>query len=193
VFSDRDVVVGFTRCEDAAAPCGHRRVFFLELRAGSPPRLRRPPEGVWVGGGKTAVVASSDGVRVDLGLWDGAQRRATLNAAGDVVVERTPEPAKRLGRADCLVVVRALESCAASDDCDSFTSSAQRIPAANLQKLSRLYHETTGFNAENFPKLCQRSCELHLTPSAGFIRRYACNGSSPGQWPSDDTPSGLQP
>ncbi len=191
VFSDRDVVVGFTRCENAAAPCSHRRPFWLELRAGAAPLLRRPPDGIWAGGGKTAVSASSDGVQVDLGLWNGANRRATLNAAGGVVLERLPEPSRRLDRADCAVVVRSLEFCAASRDCSTFASSAERIPASNWQRLSRMYHETTGLDAESFRKLCQRSCELHLTPSAGLIRRYACNGASPDQWPADDAGAGL--
>jgi hypothetical protein len=191
VFSDRDIVVGFTRCRDENAPCGHPRVFWLELHAGEPPVLRRPPDGVWVGGGKTAVSASSDGVRVDLGLWNGAQRWATLDATGHVMVERVPEPPRRLGRTDCTVVVRSLEACAASRDCSSFASSAERIPAANWQRLSRMYHETTGLNSENFRTLCQRSCELHLTPSASFVRRYTCNGADPGQWPADDGASGL--
>jgi hypothetical protein len=190
VFSDRDVVVGFTRCADVAAPCGRRRVFWLELYAGKPPVLRRSPEGVWAGGGSTAIVASNDGVQVDLGLWNGSRRRATLDAAGEVVVERVPEPAKPLGRADCAVVVRSLESCAASRDCSSFASSAQRIPASTWQRLSRMYHETTGLDAANFRKLCQRSCELHLTPSGGLVRRYACNGASPDQWPADDSALG---
>lgn len=191
VFSDRDVVVGFTRCDNAAAPCSHRRPFWLELRAGAAPLLRRPPDGIWAGGGKTAVAASSDGVQVDLGLWNGANRRATLNAAGEIVVERVPEPARRLERADCAVVVRSLEFCAASRDCSTFASSAGRIPASNWQRLSRMYHETTGLDAEGFRKLCQRSCELHLTPSPGLIRRYACNGASPDQWPAEDATAGL--
>ncbi len=191
VFADRDVIVGFTHCEDQNAPCGHRRVFWLELHAGEPPVLRRSPEGVWVGGGKTAVAASSEGVSVDLGLWNGALRRATLTQAGDVVVERVPEPARPLGRSDCAVVVRALEACAASKDCSSFSSSAERVPAASWQQLSRMYHETTGLNADHFRSLCQRSCELHLTPSAGLIRRYACNGAAPDQWPAEDGAAGL--
>jgi hypothetical protein len=53
-----------------------------------------------------------------------------------------------------------------------------------------MYHETTGLDAANFRKLCQRSCELHLTPSAGMIRRYACNGAAADQWPADDSATG---
>jgi hypothetical protein len=88
-------------------------------------------------------------------------------------------------------VVRSLEACAASRDCSSFATSAERIPAAQWQQLSRLYHETTGLNAGNFRDLCQRSCELHLTPSPGFIRSNACNGAESDQWPADEPGSGL--
>ena len=37
VYSDREIVVGFTRCNGTIAPCGLQQPFWLELRPGLPP------------------------------------------------------------------------------------------------------------------------------------------------------------
>jgi serine/threonine protein kinase len=191
VFADREVIVGFTRCDDAEAPCGLRRPFWLELRTGSPPTLRHMPT-LWVGSSQPVVSASSAGVEVDLGTWNGERRLATLSAAGNLVVERSRAPIRALSRSDCAIVARSLEDCAVNRDCGSFALSAQRIPASRWAGLKRAYHETTGLDVAVFRNLCVRSCELGFTPSYELIRRNACDGAKPDQWPLDDPAGGLQ-
>jgi hypothetical protein len=188
VFSDREIVAGFTRCNGKVAPCGLQQPFWLELRTGLPPKVRRVT-GLWVGAG--AVVASANGVQVDLGRWNGEHRSATLTAAGNIAVARKREPRRPLSRAQCATVIRAAESCASSRDCSSFKGSARPIPSPQWAQLTRLYHESTGFDAASFRALCVRSCELGLTPSDGFIQRNVCGGARPGQWSPDDPAAGL--
>jgi hypothetical protein len=191
VFADREVIVGFARCDDADAHCGLRRPFWLELRSGSPPVLRQMP-GLWVGSSQPVVSASSAGVQVDLGTWNGERRRATLSDAGNLVVERSRAPVRALSRSDCSLVARSLEDCAVSRDCSSFALSAQRIPASRWSGLKRAYHETTGLDVAVFRILCVRSCQLGFTPSYELIRRNACDGAKPDQWRLDDPAGGLQ-
>jgi hypothetical protein len=192
VYSDREIVVGFTRCNGPIAPCGVQQPFWLELRPGQPPTVRRAT-GLWVGPGTGAgrVVASTYGVQVDLGVWNGERRSATLTAASDVTVERRREPRRPLNRADCATVIKAAESCATSRDCSSFRSSARPIPSSRWQRLTRIYHESTGLDAAAFRALCVRSCELGLTPSDAFIQQRVCSGAAPDQWPPDDPAAGL--
>ena len=190
VFSDREVIVGFTRCDGAEVPCGLQHPFWLDLQSGSGPSLRRMP-GVWASTGAGSVTATDSGVQVSLGVWDGERRAATLTAAGNLVVSRTPEPGRPLSRTDCAAVIQAAESCASSRDCSSFASSARPIPAPRWANLMRLYHETTGLDDTAFRALCVRSCELGLTPSRGFVRSNVCNGARPGQWPPAGQAAGL--
>jgi hypothetical protein len=192
VYSDREIVVGFTRCNGTIAPCGLQQPFWLELRPGQPPTVRRAT-GLWVGTGTGAgaVVASANGVQVDLGVWNGERRSATLTTTGDVTVSGKRAPRKPLSRADCATVIKAAESCATSRDCRSFKSSARPIPSSRWEHLTRLYHESTGLDAPAFRALCVRSCELGLTPSDAFIQRRVCSGAAPGQWPPDDPAAGL--
>jgi hypothetical protein len=192
VFSDREIVVGFTRCNGTIAPCGRRQPFWLELRAGLPPDVRQAP-GLWVGAGTGAgaVVVSADGVQIDLGLWNGETRRATLTTDGDILVARKREPRRSLSRADCATVIKAADSCATSRDCRSFRSSARPISSSRWQRLTQLYHETTGLDAASFRALCVRSCELGLTPSDNFIRQRVCSGAPPDQWPPEEPAAGL--
>jgi hypothetical protein len=189
VYPDREVIVGFTRCADVEAECSLRRPFWLELHPGSTPMLRQIPD-LWAGSAPPTVTATGAGVLVDLGLWNGQRRRATLSPAGNIVVERSRAPVRPLDGSDCAVATRSLEDCAVGRDCSSFESSAQFIPPARWARLVRAYHESTGFDLAAFRTLCVRSCELRLTPSAGLVRRYACNGARPEQWPTDD-PVGL--
>ena len=192
VYSDHEIVVGFTRCNGTIAPCGLQQPFWLDLRTGHPATVRRET-GLWVGpgAGAGAVVASADGVQIDLGVWNGARRSATLTAAGNVVVARKGEPPRPLSRADCATVIKAAEWCAASRDCRSFKRSAQLIPSTGWERLTRLYHESTGLDAASFRALCVRSCELGLTPSDAFIRGRVCSGAASDQWPPDDPAAGL--
>jgi hypothetical protein len=190
VYLDRDIVVGFTQCSDPAAPCAHRQPFWLELRDGAPPNLRQMP-GVWASTGAGSAAATDDGVQVDLGVWNGERRTAAFTVAGNIVVARTPEPRRPLGRADCTTVIQSAESCSTSRDCTSFASSAQRIKPSQRQQLARLYHESTGLDDAAFRALCVRSCQLGLTPSHGFIRRTVCAGAQPGQWSSTESVAGL--
>ena len=189
-YSDRDVVVGFTQCNGAAAPCGLQRPFWLELRAGLPPELRRVP-GLWASSGAGSVTASGDGVRVDLGLWNGELRDSTLTASGNLLVSRTRAPGRPLSRADCSTVAQAAEACARSRDCSSFASSARRISPPRWASLTRMYHETTGLDGSAFRALCVRSCQLGLTPSRVFIRSRVCNGAPADQWPAANPAADL--
>ena len=191
VFPDREVVVGFTQCTGAAAPCGLQQPFWLELRAGLPPIVRRVP-GLWASTGAGSVSVAGGGVQVDLGVWNGERRNATLTAAGDIVVSRARAPRRALNRTDCASVVQSAEACAASRDCSSFTSSARPISPSQWARLTRLYHESTGFDDAAFRALCVRSCQLGLTPSRGFIRRYVCSGAQSDQWPPGDPAAGLK-
>jgi hypothetical protein len=190
VYSDRDIVVGFTQCNDTAAPCNHRQPFWLELRDGAPPKLRQTPD-VWASTGAGSATATDDGVQVELGVWNGERRNAVLTVGGDIVIARTPEPRRPLGRADCKTAIQSAASCATSRDCTSFASSAERIKPAQRVQLARLYHESTGLDDAAFRALCVRSCELGLTPSHGFIRRTVCAGAQPGQWSSTESVAGL--
>jgi len=180
-YTNREVVVGFARCVGSEPACEHDTPFWVELAPGEEPLLRRMP-GVWVGTGQADVSVTNDGVRVSLGTWDGERRTARLSGSGNLYIDRKVAERRPLTRRDCAVVIRALESCAAVRDCSSFASSSRRIPATQRKELTRLYHETTGFDAQAFRALCVRSCELALTPSAGFIRRNACNGAAENQW-----------
>jgi hypothetical protein len=191
-FSDREIVVGFAQCKGAVAPCGLRQPFWLELRAGQPPAVRRATSR-WGGAGPGAgtVVVSTDGVQIDLGLWNGERRRASLTPAGDIAVARRREPRRPLSPTACATVIKAAESCATSRDCSSFRSSARPISATQWERLTRLYHESTGLDAASFRALCVRSCELGLTPSDGFVRQRVCSGAPPDQWPSDNPAAGL--
>jgi len=191
VFSDRDVITGFTQCAGDDAPCGRQQPFWLELRADEPPALRRVP-GLWAGAGGARISATNDGVAIDLGRWNGEHRSARLTPAGNIVIARTPLEIRPLSRADCNVVARSLEACAASRDCSSFAKSAQRIPVSRWTQLTRMYHESTGLDVAVFRGLCVRSCELGLTPSLGLIRSNACNGAEPGQWLAVGPEAGLR-
>jgi hypothetical protein len=190
VYSDRDVIVGFTQCNDTAAPCAHRQPFWLELRDGAPPNLRRMP-GMWASTSAGSVAATDAGVQVDLGVWNGERRTAVFTVAGNIVISRTPEPPRALSRADCTTVIQSAESCATSRDCSSLANSAQRVTPSRRAQLMRLYHESTGLDYAAFGALCVRSCELGLTPSPSFIRRTVCAGAQPGQWSSLDPAEGL--
>ena len=181
VFTDREVVVGFSRCDGPVYPCGLRQPFWLELRSAAAPLLRRLPE-LGPSTGTGAVTASDRGVQIDLGLWNGEQRTALLTAAGNILVSRAAESGRALSRADCGEVIQAAESCSRSRDCSSFAASARPISAPRWATLQRLHHETTGLDAAAFRALCVRSCELGLTPSRSFIRRTVCSGAQPGQW-----------
>jgi hypothetical protein len=190
VFSDHDVVLGFTRCNGTAIPCGLQQPFWLELHAGLPPDVRRVP-GLWASTGAGSVTAAADGVRVDLGLWNGERRNATLTASGEILVSRAREPSRPLNRADCASVAQAAEACARGRDCSSFAGSAQRIAPPQWARLMRLYHETTGLDGAAFRALCMRSCQLGLTPSRDFIRKRVCGGAQPDQWSAGDPTADL--
>jgi hypothetical protein len=191
VFADREVITGFTQCAGSVPPCGRQQPFWLVLRKGSPPALRRAPE-LWVGANGGRISATNDGVAIDLGRWDGELRSAQLSQAGNIVVKRTTDTIRPLSRADCAIVAQALEGCAASRDCRSFARSAQRIPARQWTELTRMYHESTGLDVAIFRNLCVRSCELGLTPSFGLIRANACGGAKPRQWRPDDPAAGMR-
>jgi hypothetical protein len=191
VFSDREVIMGHTQCTGSVPPCGRQQPFWLVLREGRPPDLRRVPD-LWVGAGGGQIAATNDGVAIDLGRWDGELRSAQLTQAGNIVVKRTGDTIRPLGRADCAIVAQALEGCAASRDCSSFAKSAQRIPARQWSQLTRMYHESTGLDVADFRILCVRSCELGLTPSFGLIRANVCSGAKPRQWRPDDPAVGLR-
>jgi hypothetical protein len=190
VYSDREIIVGFTQCNGDAPPCGLRRPFWLELSKGSPPSVRQVT-GLWSVSRNGAVSATSDGVRIALGVWNGERRVATLTMAGDIEVARMREARGRLGQADCGTVAATLEACARSRDCRSFAGSARPIPRSQRTRLTRIYHETTGFDATAFRRLCIRSCQLGLTPSRAFIRANICSGARADQWPADDPAAGL--
>jgi hypothetical protein len=179
-FSDREVVVGFTDCDASGGDCGWRRPFWLVLRPDSEPILRLTGARVSSGGG--AVTALDTGVHVELGIWDGDRRTALLTYLNDVYLTRVPAPGRPLDRQGCRTVIGAMERCAASRDCGTLSGSASRLTEAQRTELRRLYHETTGLDIQAFGALCQRSCELGLTPSRGFVRANACNGSPRGQW-----------
>lgn len=190
-FTDRDVVVGYRQCSGESAPCGFLAPFWLELRADQVPTLREQ-SGLWAGSGGIAVVAHDDGVQVDLGRWNGERRIATLTTAGNLLVERERSPSELLSRADCTMVARTMEDCAASRRCGSFDDAARLIPAATWSSLQRLYHESTGLNVDAYRKLCVRSCELRLVPSRALISQYACQGSPADQWPAGDPAGGFE-
>ena len=190
VYSDRDVVVGFAECAGASPPCGLRKPFWLLLRAAQPPVVRVAP-GLWASSTAGSVTAGNGGVRVDLGVWNGERRAATLTTAGDIQTERQRVPIRALGRTDCALVAESLEACATSTNCQSFASSARRIPQSVWTRLTRIYHEKTGLDAGAYRNLCMRSCELGLTPSAEFIRENACSGAQRGQWAVANPAAGL--
>jgi hypothetical protein len=190
VYPDREVVVGFSECSGTPPPCGFRRPFWLVLRAEAPPTVLQVA-GLWTSSGAGSVRAANEGVQIDLGTWNGEKRIATLTSAGEIEVSRRRESARALGRDECRTVIRALDACAASRDCRSFQYTARSIPRAQWADLTRMYHETTGFDALAFRGGCVRACQLGLTPSESFIRRTVCSGARAGQWAAGDPAAGL--
>ena len=181
VFSDREVIVGFSDCASPTPACERKEPFWLLLRKGSPPVLKRSP-GLRANETAGAVTAAASGVHVNLGLWDGVRQIATLTSLDDIYVTRMREPAAPLARDDCKTVAAALESCAAGRDCGSFDAVARSVPASQMATIKRLFHETTGLDAPMFRSVCVRSCELGLTPTSELVQREVCSGAEPGQW-----------
>lgn len=179
-FPDREVVVVFTDCTATGANCGALRPTWLVLQANAEPIVKSTLSVLSRDGG--AVTSLDTGVHVELGVLDGSRRTALLTYRNDVFLTRLPEPRVPLNRNSCRTVIRSLERCAASRDCESLPSSASRLDASQRRELRRIFHETTGFDAPAFAVLCQRSCELGITPSAAFVRTNLCNGSPPTQW-----------
>ena len=190
VFPDREVLVGFTACRGQVPPCGVRRPFWLVARPGAPPAVLQVP-GLWASSDAGSVSAANEGVRVDLGVWNGERRLATLTAAGEIEVSRTREAVRALNRTGCRTAITALEACAAGRDCRSFQGASRSVPRAQRDALTRMYHESTGFDAVAFRGGCVRACQLGVTPSEAFIRRTVCSGARPDQWTSGDPATGL--
>lgn len=183
VYSDREVIVGFSDCAGTRAACARKEPFWLLLRRSAPPVLKRSP-GLRANPDAGSVNAAASGVHVDLGLWDGVRQVATLTSLDDIYVTRIKEAPAALSRVDCRAVGAALESCAASRDCSSFEAIAKSIPAGRMAPITRLLHESTGLNAPMFRTVCTRSCELGLTPTTVLVRREVCSGAVPDQWTS---------
>ena len=181
VYADREVIVGFSGCTDATSACGRKEPFWLLLRNSKPPVFKRSP-GLRANQNAGAVTAAPSGVHVDLGLWDGVRQTATLTSLDGIYITRVKESPAPLSLADCRAVAAALESCAASRECDGYESVTRSIPAARMANVERLFHESTGLNAPMFRTVCVRSCELGLTPTDRLVRREVCGGAAPGQW-----------
>jgi len=191
-YSDREVLTGFAQCAGTRPPCGVRRPFWLVLRQGQPVAFHEAP-GIWASSTAGAVQATDDGVRVNLGTWNGQRGAATLTLAGTVEISRQPARIVPLRPAECAVVAASLEACASSGDCRTPAASARPIPRRSRDRLNRIFHEQTGLDAAAFLGLCVRSCELGLTPSENFIRTNACSGASRAQWNTRDPAAGLLP
>jgi hypothetical protein len=101
---------------------------------------------------------------------------------GDPWLVQTAEPRQRLDRNQCLQALRALESCAAVRGCGSFAVIAAAIPSPRASTVRKLFHETTGLNADGFRSVCVRSCQLGLTPTRSFVQQRVCGGADRGQW-----------
>jgi hypothetical protein len=181
VFSDREVIVGFSDCTSASPACDRKEPFWLLLRKGSPPVFKRSP-GLRANHGAGQVTAVASGVHVDLGLWDGVRQSAILTSLDGIYITRVMEAPTPLAREACRIVSATLESCAASRDCSSFDAITRSAPPANMATVRRLFHESTGLNAAMFRSVCVRSCELGLTPTSELVRREVCSGAEPGQW-----------
>ncbi len=181
VYSDREVIVGFSDCASPTPACERKQPFWLLLRRGVAPVLKRST-GLRANQGAGSVTAATSGVHVDLGLWDGVRQTATLTSLDGIYVARVSERPAPLGRDECRSVTAALESCAASRDCGSYDAIVRSVPAARMAIVKRLFRETTGLNAQMFRTVCVRSCELGLTPTNSLVRREVCGGAEPGQW-----------
>jgi hypothetical protein len=181
VYADREVIVGFSDCTDATSACERKEPFWLLLRKSKPPVFKRSP-GLRANQNAGAVTSAPSGVHVDLGIWDGVRQTATLTSLDGIYITRVKEPPAPLSRADCREVAAALESCAASRECDGYESVTRSIPAARMANVERLFHESTGLNAPMFRSVCVRSCELGLTPTSALVRREVCGGAAPEQW-----------
>ena len=181
VYADREVIVGFSDCTDATSVCERKEPFWLLLRKSKPPVFKRSP-GLRANQNAGAVTAAPSGVHVDLGLWDGVRQTATLTSLDDIYITRVKEVAAPLSGADCRAVGAALESCAASRECDGYDSVIRSVPAALMANVERLFHESMGLNAPMFRSICVRSCELGLTPTSALVRRQVCGGAAPAQW-----------
>ena len=181
VYADREVIVGFSDCTDTTSACERKEPFWLLLRKSKPTVFKRSP-GLRANQNAGAVTAAPSGVHVDLGLWDGVRQTATLTSLDDIYITRVKESAAPLSGADCRAVAAALESCAASRECDGYDSVIRSVPAARMANVERLFHESTGLNAPMFRSVCVRSCELGLTPTSALVRREVCGGAAPAQW-----------
>jgi len=185
------IIAGILRCPAVASGrCAADRPFWLEAGPGEAPRIRLVP-GLGTGAAQIKLVSSDLGPRIDLGLWNGEHRSVDLTGTGNLLVTRQLVPPKPLDRAECLVVIRSLEACAASRDCTSVAASAGRLSDRQRERLEFMYHQSTGLDAAAFRALCIRSCELGLTPSAAFVRRTTCNGAAEGQWSAGEVASLL--
>jgi hypothetical protein len=185
VFSDREVIVGFSDCASPTPACERKEPFWLLLRKGSPPVLKRSP-GLRANETAGTVMAAASGVHVNLGLWDGVRQIATLTSLDDIYITRMREPSAALTLDDCTTVAAALESCAAGRDCGSIDAVARSVPASQMATVKRLFHETTGLDAPMFRSVCVRSCELGLTPTSDLVRQEVCGGAEAAQWSARD-------
>jgi hypothetical protein len=187
----QEAIAGILRCPAMnAGRCAPDRPFWLEAGPDEAPRIRLIP-GLGSGADRIELLSTDLGPRIDLGLWNGERRSVDLTGAGNLLVARQLVPPRPLDRADCRVVLRSLEACAASRDCSSVAASAGQLSDPQRERLESMYHRSTGLDAAAFRAICVRSCELGLTPSAAFVRRAACNGSAEGQWSGGDGDSLL--
>jgi hypothetical protein len=182
-YDDREVITGLADCPATAARCNGRIPFWLTLRDGEIDYQRLDAAAATAGSGQVTSLPS--GVHIELGVRDGLRRTALLTSRGDPWLASVAEPKRRLDRNECRQVLRALESCAAIRGCRSLSGIARALPAAQVENVRRLFHETTGLDASGFRSVCLRSCELGLTPTRAFVQQRVCSGALPDQWQKD--------
>gem|GEM_PF-5017648 len=181
----RELQTMWLRGEAAHRAHGVLRALTLSCRGTL--RLPHMSESVaYVPGMPRAIAVDQSGIHVALGTWNGQNTTLTITGTEQAVMYASDGVPEALTADACSVAVNALESCAVSEDCSSFESSSAGIAYGDMRDIEILFHQTTGFNAENFATVCVTSCELGLTPSRKLIEEAICAGASASQWTRTD-------
>jgi hypothetical protein len=184
-YSDSEVIVGLSNCSGTSYLCMLPHPFWIVLQERGLPIVKHAT-GMSISPNAGAIWADRAGIHVPLGIWDGQDRTLTITGTEEFVATSVAAVTEALSSADCSPVIDSMEICAESTNCSSFETSSAEFSEAHMHAINVLFHQTTGFNADNFAALCISACKFGVTPSMKYTEREVCSGASQGQWGHDD-------